>query len=102
MKTETKEHIKKGIELHKALANTLTAEQKELIEKLFEGELQTCKMHIENYEESVILFELHMACCYFSASGFLYSLLDNLNDSNNKEYNKVLVTLSNYISGHRG
>ena len=77
MKTQTQEEIKKGIELRKTLANTITA-------------------------ESGSMFELHMACGYLGDIGAKDSLLDSVNDSNNKEYNKIFSKLSNYICGTRG
>lgn len=102
MKTQTQEEIKKGIELRKTLANTITAEQKELLQTIIDQDVQTMKMHLDNYEESGSMFELHMACCYLGDIGAKDSLLDSVNDSNNKEYNKIFSKLSNYICGTRG
>lgn len=101
MRQETQEQIKKGIELHQTLANTITKEQKELIQKIIDNDVQTMKMHFENYEESGNMFELYLACGYLGGIGANDWLLHNINDSNNKEYKAIFSKLSDVICGTR-
>ena len=102
MQSQTQAQIKNQIELKRKLANSITEEQKELIQKIIDEDIQITKMHYENYKESDIMFQLHMACCYLGGISVMDTLVDNVNDNHNKEFKSIFLKLSNLICGITG
>ena len=102
MQARTQAQIKNQIELQRRFANSLTTEQKELIQKIIDEDIQTMKMHYENYKESESMFQLHMACCYLGEISVMDTFVDDVNDNHNKEYKTIFSKLSNLICGITG
>ena len=94
--------IKKAIEVQKQLHATLTEEQKELIQTLIDNHIENMKEEYENYKKSGKAFDLHMATLELGGIGTLDTLLDNVNDANNKELSHLFTQISGDITGTYG